>query len=436
MHAHKYIFLIILFLGFSTIALAKKECPMCGKIYSDDKNYCTQCEDTNGNAIKLRILQNAESPPRPKPPSIRANVIVEGDSILITSELEQANVYLDEEYEGMTPIILKMVANGAHIVKLSCEEYPDYIKTVEINFSGEELYNQSYLDFYRGAYNLAIEGFRSYLERFPNTPKSDSAQYYIGESFLSKNEYETAIKEYKKVLSNYPKSKTVPTVVYIIGLCYERLKRNEDARTFYEKVVEFYPNSFDAARAREKLKDIKKIIKADFQINGNKVTIESNPSEIDVHLDGTFKGNTPLILKKVKPGSHTIKLNQNPEYPDYETYTKNISITQPVSSPHPFLYGLYGASLSAVMPGLGQGKFKQKTEFWGCGLIRTSTYGFYIAGLCCLIDVFTKPTNLLTNEDKKDYNNTVKIELYTTIGFYTLNILEGYLAGRKYAHNR
>src|SRR2546422_8590803 len=43
----------------------------------------------------------------------------------------------------------------------------------------------AYIDFSKGSYSLAIAGFREFLRRYPDHELAGSAQYWIGEAYLS-----------------------------------------------------------------------------------------------------------------------------------------------------------------------------------------------------------------------------------------------------------
>ncbi|MEO0101052.1 MAG: tol-pal system protein YbgF [candidate division WOR-3 bacterium] len=120
--------------------------------------------------------------------------------------------------------------------------------------SGEELYNQSHLDFTRGEYDLAIQGFKNYLEKFPNTELSDNAQYWIGECYYSKGEYDRAIEEFKKVEENYPQGNKVPSALYKIGLIYLKMGKKKEGETYLRRVINSFPNSPEAKQAKERIK--------------------------------------------------------------------------------------------------------------------------------------------------------------------------------------
>src|SRR5207249_8043654 len=81
----------------------------------------------------------------------------------------------------------------------------------------QDIYQAAYIDFSKGSYSLAIAGFREFLRRYPDHELAGSAQYWIGEAYLSlargfsdsaqgdkaTESLEQAVQEFKKVLANY-----------------------------------------------------------------------------------------------------------------------------------------------------------------------------------------------------------------------------------------
>jgi hypothetical protein len=53
-----------------------------------------------------------------------------------------------------------------------------------------------------------------------------------------------------------------------------------------------------------------------------KIKVESTPSGAKCYLDGDYEGTTPLTIKNVSPGSHTIKLTKS----GYETWKKTVTV--------------------------------------------------------------------------------------------------------------
>jgi len=134
----------------------------------------------------------------------------------------------------------------------------------------EESYKTAYSDFTKGNYTLAIAEFRDYLRRFPDTPKADSAQYWIGESYFSmgraassagqperaREALERSVQEFRKVFVNYPGGTQVPTALYKEALALVELKQPKVAQARLRYLVDNFPQSEEAPLARERLKSL------------------------------------------------------------------------------------------------------------------------------------------------------------------------------------
>lgn len=116
-----------------------------------------------------------------------------------------------------------------------------------------DLYQQSYGDFARKNYDLAIQGFQEYLRLYKDTEFADNAQYWIGECMQAQAKYADAIGAYNLLLRDYPASDKVPDARYKKGLALEALGRRGEAIVEYRFVVDRFPNAPAARLAREKL---------------------------------------------------------------------------------------------------------------------------------------------------------------------------------------
>jgi tol-pal system protein YbgF len=131
----------------------------------------------------------------------------------------------------------------------------------------QDLYQAAYIDFSKGSYSLAIAGFREFLRRYPDHELAGSAQYWIGEAYLSlargfsdsaqsekaKESLEQAVQEFKKVLANYPRADKVPTALYKEALALIDLKQPAQAQARLQYLVDNFPRSEENALARERL---------------------------------------------------------------------------------------------------------------------------------------------------------------------------------------
>ena len=135
----------------------------------------------------------------------------------------------------------------------------------------QDIYQAAYIDFSKGSYSLAIAGFREFLRRYPDHELAGSAQYWIGEAYLSlargfsdsgqgdksTESLEQAVQEFKKVLANYPRADKVPTALYKEALALIDLKQPAQAQARLQYLVDNFPRSEETNLARERLAILK-----------------------------------------------------------------------------------------------------------------------------------------------------------------------------------
>ncbi len=108
------------------------------------------------------------------------------------------------------------------------------------------MYDTAFLDMTRGKYELAIEGFQSFIESTDNSQLLDNAQYWIGECHYALGDLRRAIEEFEKVIDNYPRGNKIPSALFKIGKCYFELGDTDAARRYFKSVVDGYPRSEEA----------------------------------------------------------------------------------------------------------------------------------------------------------------------------------------------
>jgi len=135
----------------------------------------------------------------------------------------------------------------------------------------QDIYQAAYIDFSKGSYSLAIAGFREFLRRYPDHELAGSAQYWIGEAYLSlargfsdasqsdkaSESLEQAVQEFKKVQANYPRADKVPTALYKEALALIDLKQPALAQARLQYLVDNFPRAEETPMARERLNTLK-----------------------------------------------------------------------------------------------------------------------------------------------------------------------------------
>ena len=115
------------------------------------------------------------------------------------------------------------------------------------------LYDLAWADYTAGNYDLAVEGFASYVRSFPKSESADNAQYYIGESFFQRGKLAEAVEAFGRVISTYPRSDVAGQARYKRGVCYERLNQLDRAREDYDAVIKTLGDSDAGRLAKQRL---------------------------------------------------------------------------------------------------------------------------------------------------------------------------------------
>lgn len=119
--------------------------------------------------------------------------------------------------------------------------------------SPSQLFDTATRDLTEGRYPLALQGYRDFLRRFPDTELADNAQYGVGECFFAQAAFDSAAVEYARVDANWPKGDRAPASLYKLALSQERLGRTAEARKTFEDLVKRFPSSSEAGLARDRI---------------------------------------------------------------------------------------------------------------------------------------------------------------------------------------
>jgi len=105
-------------------------------------------------------------------------------------------------------------------------------------------------------YDKAIQQFRNFQRKYPNSDMADDAQYLIGESYFAQKDYNRAILEFNEVLLRYPKGDKVPAALLRQAYAFAELGDKVDARLVLQKLMSEHPDAPEAERGRQKLAEL------------------------------------------------------------------------------------------------------------------------------------------------------------------------------------
>ena len=105
-------------------------------------------------------------------------------------------------------------------------------------------------------YDKAIQQFRNFQRKYPNSDMADDAQYWIGESYFNQKDYNRAILEFNDVLK-YRRGDKVPAALLRQAQAFLEIGDRTDARLILQKLVNDHPNSEQAKEARDRLQALR-----------------------------------------------------------------------------------------------------------------------------------------------------------------------------------
>lgn len=118
------------------------------------------------------------------------------------------------------------------------------------------VYQSALRDYQRANYDLAIAGFRDFVDRSPNSDLADNASYWIGESLFSQKKYKEAVEQFDTVVNRFPKSDKVPAALLKKGYAYLTLGERAQGIVQLQYVVHEHPKSQEASLARQRLRQL------------------------------------------------------------------------------------------------------------------------------------------------------------------------------------
>lgn len=123
--------------------------------------------------------------------------------------------------------------------------------------SADEVYRNALNDYAKGNYELAIKGFRSHIELYPDSSLVPNARYWLGESHYSQKSYDKAIQEFALFIKQYPENSKVASAMLKQGFASLEMGDKGRARTVLDNLIKQFPRSQEARWAKERLSQVK-----------------------------------------------------------------------------------------------------------------------------------------------------------------------------------
>lgn len=119
--------------------------------------------------------------------------------------------------------------------------------------SPEELYRSAFADYRRGNYELAVVGFKAFLDQYPGNTATGDTHYWLGECHYATGEFEQAIKSYDRVIQNHPRNSHVRGAYLKKGYAY--IESNQVALGVVQlyHIIDNFPGTSEANLSQQRL---------------------------------------------------------------------------------------------------------------------------------------------------------------------------------------
>ena len=120
----------------------------------------------------------------------------------------------------------------------------------------QALYDAAYADHLGGNFDLAVLGFRRYLDRYPDTERADNATYWLGESYFSQGRFRQALASFDSVLDDFERSDREASARLRKGYAHLELGQREQGIAAFRRVACELAQTEEAKVARDRLREL------------------------------------------------------------------------------------------------------------------------------------------------------------------------------------
>jgi len=117
--------------------------------------------------------------------------------------------------------------------------------------SATEVYLRAFGDYASGRYQVAIQGFETFMQRFPNNSYTSNAQFWLADCYFNQQQYPLAIQEFERVLKDHSNAPKSPDALLKIAIAHLQLGSTDKAREAIDTLNQRYPKSTATQKAQE-----------------------------------------------------------------------------------------------------------------------------------------------------------------------------------------
>lgn len=188
----------------------------------------------------LAVMQTNQAELAGKMEELSQNLSVSNENL---SELDGQLLSLSTKLDDITAAVKQAQQTGA-------ENAQTALLPSDIFKEAENHYNKQ-------TYDLAVEGFKLYIDKYPEGENIQQAYMYLGDSYAALEQSKSAAIAYATILQKFPNSKLIPTARLKYARSIIPLGKKEEAKRYLNSIVQDFGKSPEARLAKEELAKLK-----------------------------------------------------------------------------------------------------------------------------------------------------------------------------------
>ncbi|UCH94855.1 MAG: tol-pal system protein YbgF [Candidatus Aminicenantes bacterium] len=122
--------------------------------------------------------------------------------------------------------------------------------------SPETVYYAAYSDYIKKNYQLAIQGFRQFIQLFPQNGLADNSLYWVGECYYSQKMYQEAVNTFSELINDYSDGDKIPDAILKKGFALIEMGKQSEGISVLKGLISRFPLSEEASLAQQKIKEV------------------------------------------------------------------------------------------------------------------------------------------------------------------------------------
>ncbi len=122
--------------------------------------------------------------------------------------------------------------------------------------SPENIYYTSYSDYLKENYELAIKGFKQFIQLFPRNGLADNSFYWIGECYYAQKMYQEAANTFERLITQYSDGDKIPAAMLKKGFALIEMGKQSEGAGVLKGLISKFPLSEEASLAQQRVREI------------------------------------------------------------------------------------------------------------------------------------------------------------------------------------